>query len=195
MKRIATAVLIIASCALQAHTKTVWKIDKAHSNLDFTVRYMALSNVRGTYTDFDAVLIQNGEDFTGSRVEVTVKAASIYTRNNDRDNHLRSSDFFDAENNPDITFVSGEFVKKDENMYTIPGELTIRGVTRPVEIEAEIMGTAVDPRGNTRVAFTGTTIINRNEFGVQWNRVLEAGGFLVGEDVTILITTQFVKQS
>ncbi len=195
MKRFISVFVVIFAVAYLADAQTTWKIDKTHSNLDFSVRYMMLSNVRGSYTDFDAVLLQHNDNFVDSTVEVTVKAASIHTQNNDRDNHLRSDDFFDAENYPDLKFVSREFEKTGDTSYRIHGDLTIRGVTRPVEIDAELIGTMVDPRGNTRVAFTGSTTVNRNDFGVQWNRVLEAGGFLVGDNVTITINAQFIKQS
>lgn len=174
--------------------QNTWQIDKAHSNLDFSVRYMMLSNVRGSYDSFDAVLVQHNDGFSGSEIQVTVQAATINTQNSDRDNHLRSSDFFDIENHPDLKFVSREFQKSGDGTYTILGDLTMRGVTKPVTIDAEMIGLVDDPRGFQRVAFTGETTVNRNDFGVQWNRALEAGGFLVGENVRIMINAQFISQ-
>jgi len=155
---------------------------------------MMLSNVRGTYDNFDAVLVQHNDGFTGSEIEVTVQAASINTQNEDRDNHLRSDDFFDVPNHPKLKFVSREFQKTGNDTYRIVGDLTMRDVTQPVTIDAEMVGMVDDPRGFQRVAFTGETTVNRNDFGVRWNRALEAGGFLVGENVRIMINAQFINR-
>ncbi len=195
MRRIFSVFVLFLVFSLLANAQTTWKIDRAHSNLDFSVRYMMLSNVRGTYTDFDAELIQHNDDFSGSKVEVSVNANSVNTQNNDRDNHLRSDDFFDAENHPELTFVSREFEKTGGKTYRILGDLTIRGTTRPVELDAELVGIIDDPRGFRRAAFSGSTAINRNDFGVQWNRVLDAGGFVVGDNVNITINVQFIEES
>jgi len=195
MKRFASVIVLLIAFLLQTNAQTTWELDRTHSNLDFSVRYMMLSSVRGNYTDFNAVLVQNNDDFSGSQIEVTINAASIDTRNEDRDNHLRSDDFFDAENYPQIRFVSREFERTGENTYRILGDLTIRGVTEAVELDAELVGVVDDPRGFQRVAFTGETTVNRNEFGVRWNRALEAGGFVVGDNVNITINAQFIDQS
>lgn len=194
MKRLLSTFVMVIAFAFLGNAQTSWTVDRAHSNLDFSVRYMMLSNVRGTYNDFNAVLIQHGDDFSGSEVEVTVIAKSIDTQNDDRDNHLRSDDFFDAENHPELTFVSREFEKTGEKTYRIFGDLTIRGTTRPVELDAELVGIIDDPRGFRRAAFSGSTTINRNDFGVQWNRVLDAGGFVVGDNVNITINVQFIEE-
>lgn len=195
MRRIFGLFVLFLVFSFLTNAQTTWKIDRAHSNLDFSVRYMMLSNVRGTYTDFDAVLIQHNDDFSGSKVEVSVNAISVNTQNNDRDNHLRSDDFFDVENHPELTFVSREFEKTGDKAYRILGDLTIRGTTRPVELDAELVGIIDDPRGFRRAAFSGSTTINRNDFGVQWNRVLDAGGFVVGDNVNITINVQFIEES
>ncbi len=194
MKRFISLFSLFVILVTTSPAQTTWQIDKAHSNLDFSVRYMMLSNVRGTYENFDAVLVQHNDDFSGSEIEVTVQAVSINTQNADRDNHLRSDDFFDVENHPELTFVSREFQKTGNNTYKIAGDVTMRGVTKPVIIDAEMIGLVDDPRGFQRVAFTGETTVNRNDFGVRWNRALEAGGFLVGENVSIMINAQFMSQ-
>lgn len=195
MKRLTGVFVLLIAFILQANAQTNWNIDRTHSNLDFSVRYMMLSNVRGNYTDFEGVLVQNNDDFSGSRIEVTIDAASIDTRNEDRDNHLRSDDFFNAETHPEITFVSREFERTGEDTYRILGDLTIRGVSQPVELDAELVGIVDDPRGFQRAAFTATTSVNRNDFGVKWNRVLEAGGFVVGGTVSITINVQFIEET
>lgn len=195
MKRFMSVFILLIAFVLHSNAQTTWQIDQTHSNLDFSVRYMMLSNVRGSYGDFDAVLVQHNDDFSGSEIEVTVNAASINTQNEDRDDHLRSDDFFNAENHPEIKFISREFQKNGEDTYRVIGDLTIRDVTREVEIETELLGIVDDPRGFQRVAFEGTTTVNRDDFGVQWNRVLEAGGFMVGQDVTISISAQFINES
>lgn len=195
MKYFARVLMLAIVFVFHVQSQTTWHLDTVHSNLDFSVRYMMLSNVRGAFTDFDAVLIQNGDDFSGSRVEVTVNTGSINTQNDNRDDHLRSDDFFDAENYTELTFISNEFKKVEGNNYRISGDLTIRGVTKPVEIEAELIGMIDDPRGMKRVAFSGETSVNRDDFGVQWNRALEAGGFVVGQTVNISINAQFLLES
>jgi polyisoprenoid-binding protein YceI len=121
---------------------------------------------------------------SGSKVTLTIQAASIDTRNADRDAHLRSNDFFDMDNHPEITFVSTDVTAVDGN-YRVTGDLTIKGVTRPVTVDVEYTGTAVDPFGNTRVGFEGQTTVNRKDWGVNWNAALEAGGVLVSEKVTL----------
>jgi len=194
MNRFLGIFALLIAFALNTQAQTTWQIDPVHSNLDFSVRYMMLSSVRGTYTDFDAVLVQNNDDFSGSEVEVTVMANSINTQNNDRDNHLRSDDFFNAENYPELNFVSREFNRTGDDSYRIIGDLTIREVTREVELDAELVGMVDNPDGGQRVAFTAETTVDRNDYGVQWNRALEAGGFVVGNTVTITISAQFLNE-
>jgi polyisoprenoid-binding protein YceI len=194
MKRFMSFFILAMVIGFHANAQITWQIDPAHSNVDFSVRYMMLSHVRGTYSDVDATLVQENDGFAGSQVTVAIDAASINTQNNDRDAHLRSDDFFDVENHPEIEFVSREFRKTGENTYKITGDLTIRGTSNPVELDAELIGKIDDPRGFKRAAFTATTSVNRNDFGVQWNQALEAGGFVVGRNVDITINAQFIAQ-
>jgi polyisoprenoid-binding protein YceI len=194
MKRFSMILVASILLAVTGLSQTNWRMDRAHTTIDFAVRYMMLSDVTGTYSEYDGTLSQVNEDFSDSIIEVRISSATINTRNNDRDNHLRSTDFFDSENHPDITFVSTGFHKLEDNKFKIPGTLTIREESHPVELDAELLGTITDAQGRERVAFTATTEIDRNNFGVQWNRALEAGGWLVGQMVTVNINAQFIKQ-
>lgn len=193
MKRFLPVILMLTMVIATSLSQTTWRMDKPHTTIDFSVRYMMLSNVTGTYSEYDGTLIQGNADFSDSKLDVTISSATINTRSNDRDNHLRSADFFDVENFPNITFVSNGFRKIDNNIYKISGTLTIRDVSKPVELDGELLGMATDPQGRERVAFAAVTTVNRSDFGVEWNRALEAGGWLVGETVSININTQFIK--
>lgn len=178
-----------------AATQTAtWKVDPAHSNVLIGVTHMVISEVTGQFKEFDATLVQTKEDFSDSQIEAIIKASSIDTENNQRDQHLRSADFLDATNHPDITFKSKSVKKAGNNMYRIEGELTIRGVTKPVMLQAKYNGQVKDPYGNTRAGFKATTTINRFDFGVKWNAFLETGALIVSEDVDIVLNVEFVKQ-
>jgi polyisoprenoid-binding protein YceI len=194
MKRylILLAVVVFGAAQLGANTK--WTADPTHSRILFSTKYLVLTDVTGTFGDFSAALNQTKDDFEGSSFEATVKVASINTENARRDGHLKSGDFFDAENHPEITFKSTSFTKTGKDIYKLKGELTMRGVTKPVEFDVTLVGTAKDMQGNDRVAFRGTARVNRMDFGVKWNRALETGGVLVSENVDITLNVQFIKQ-
>jgi polyisoprenoid-binding protein YceI len=166
-------------------TQGTWALDASHTNAGFTVRHAGISKVRGHFADVSGSFVV-GEDLESSRFEATLKTASISTGNSDRDNHLRSGDFFDAESNPEITFTSTS-VGSDE----IVGDLTISGVTNSVTLDYDYEGAATDPFGQYRAGFTATTKISRKDFGLTWNAALEAGGVLVGDDVKITIEAEF----
>ena len=172
----------------------VWKVDRAHSNVTFAVDYMVLTEVQGSFKEFDATMMTEGEDLKDASVKVTIMTASIYTENEKRDAHLRAPDFFDAEKHPEITFVSKSFENVEGDRYRIIGDLTMRGVTKPVELDARYVGQARDPRGNTRAGFRGMTTINRNGFGVKYNSRLADGGWLIGENVAVTVNVQFIRQ-
>lgn len=174
---------------------TTYAIDAAHSTLGFTIRHAGIGKTRGAFADF-AGTIEVADETTpvGSSVTATIKAASIDTRNNDRDNHLRSADFFDVEQFPEWTFRSTGVSGTNED-FTITGDLTIHGVTKSVELKAEFTGTATDPFGNARAGFEATATISRKEFGLTWNAALEAGGVLVGDKVAISLEIEAVKQA
>lgn len=170
-----------------------WQIDPAHSQVEFSVRHLMISNVRGYFTGISGNIRLDEEEIRNSSVEVDIDASSIDTRNKDRDVHLRSGDFFDVEKFPTLHFRSTGIERKDEGL-AISGELTIRGETRSVVLHTEELGSGTDPWGNDRVAFRGETKVNRKDFGLSWNQALETGGVLVGDEVRIVVEVQAVRQ-
>lgn len=171
---------------------TKWVIDPTHSELGFKVKHLMISNVKGVFTNYEATI--DGEDFTTSPLKVTIQAASINTNNTDRDNHLKSADFFDAENFPNLTFEGLSFTKVDDEEYKLKGVLTIKEVSKEIELDVAYGGTNKDPWGNEKMAFEITGKLNRKDFGLNWNSTLETGGVLVGDEVKINAEVQFVKQ-
>jgi len=175
-------------------TTTTWNIDPAHTTAEFKVKHMMISNVKGYFTKVAGVLTLDESDLTKSRVEASVEAASIDTREAQRDAHLKSPDFFDVEKFPILSFVSTGVRPVQEGELAVEGNLTIRGITRNVLFSVEGPTSPVkDPWGNYRVAISATTKISRKDFGLTWNAALETGGILVGEEVTITLDAQFVK--
>ncbi|MDD9206131.1 YceI family protein [Georgenia sp. 10Sc9-8] len=169
-----------------------YTIDTSHSEVGFTVRHAGISKVRGQFREFDGTLVI-AEDPTASSVEVTIAAASVDTGDQGRDNHLRSADFWDAENKPTWTFVSKR-VEGDGEELTVHGDLTINGVTREVPLEVEYNGAGTDPFGIARLGFSASTEISRKDFDLTWNAAMETGGFLVGDKVKILIEAETVAK-
>jgi polyisoprenoid-binding protein YceI len=170
-----------------------WVIDPSHSEVSFSVRHLMVSKVRGTFGTFSGELTV-AENLLDSKVNATIDAASINTRDENRDNHLRTNDFFDIENFPQWTFVSTG-IREAGKTFLVDGDLTIRGVTKSVTLDLEILGVNKDPWGNTKLALEASTKINRKDFGVEWNAPLEAGGVLVGEEVTITLDVQAALQA
>lgn len=162
-----------------------YAIDPSHSRIGFVARHAMVTKVRGSFNEFEGSGSFDSDDPTKSNLQLTIKADSIDTRNADRDGHLRSNDFFDMDTYPEITFVSTAVEQIDDENYRVTGDLTIKDVTKPVTIDFEYTGTAVDPYGNHRIGLDGTTTVNRKDWGVNWNAALEAGGVLVGEKVTL----------
>ncbi len=171
-----------------------WTIDNAHSEINFTVRHMMISNVRGRFEKFSGVVNFNEADPVKSSVEVQIDASSINTKEPNRDGHLRSADFLDAEKYPYLTFKSNRVVKEDDFHGKIYGDLTIRGVTRPVVLDVEYAGRAKSPWGTFSAGFTASTTINRKDWGLTWNKGLETGGVLVGDEIKITIELEIVQQ-
>lgn len=172
---------------------TKWTIDPTHSEVGFKVKHMMFTNVSGQFDTYDATITTEDFDFTTSKIEFSADIDSINTGNSDRDNHLKSADFFDAEKNPKLTFVSSSLVKKGDD-YELTGELTINGITKTVKLETEVSGLLKDPWGNTKVGLNATGKINRTDFGLTWNSALETGGVLVSEEVKLNIELQFLQQ-
>jgi polyisoprenoid-binding protein YceI len=173
---------------------TVWTIDAAHSNVEFAVRHMMIANVKGRFADIRGSVVLDEAHPARSTVDVTIGTASIDTRQEQRDQHLRSADFFDAAQYPDIRFVSKRIDEKGDGEYKVTGDLTIRGVTREVVLTASEEGRTKDPWGNNRVAYSATTKINRKDFGLTWNQVLETGGVVVGDEIRISLDVELVQQ-
>lgn len=171
-----------------------WVIDASHSVITFSVRHMMISKVRGRFTRFDGTVDFDEQNPTNSKVQVTIDASSIDTRDERRDGHLMSPDFLDVANYPTLTFVSKRVEVIDESHGRIIGDLTIRGVTREVTLDVEYNGQSKSPWGTISAGFSATTKINRKDWGLTWNVALETGGVLVGEEVTIEIEIEIVKQ-
>jgi polyisoprenoid-binding protein YceI len=171
-----------------------WELDVAHTNLMFVARYMMLTKVRGRFNKFQGT-IHVAERPKDSWAELTIDAASIDTDNETRDNHLRSSDFLDLENNPNITFRSTKVELLGDTELRVTGDLTIRGVTHEVTLDTEYLGAEKDPWGQTRIGFAAKTEIDREQFGVNWNQVLETGGVLVGKRAQIEIEAQAIPKA
>ncbi|MBX5470447.1 MAG: YceI family protein [Thermoleophilaceae bacterium] len=168
-----------------------WNVDPSHSSVEFQVKHMGLATVKGFFGEFEGGLevAEDGSVTAGGRV----KAASINTRNDQRDEHLRSADFFDVENHPEISFRSTKVEQLDEETYRITGDLTMRGTTKEIVLEATVTGTDQDPWGNTRVGLEASGQLDRTEWGLTWNQALESGGVLVGKRVKILLDISAVK--
>ncbi|WDL99554.1 YceI family protein [Alicyclobacillus sp. ALC3] len=174
-------------------TKTKWAVDTAHSSIDFAIRHMMVSKVKGTFHDFEATIDANPEDLTDATIEFTVAVNSVDTRNNDRDNHLRSADFFDVEHHPKMTFKATKIEKKSPGEYVITGDMTIRGTTQPETFTVTYEGSGKDPWGNEKVGFEVHGAISRSEYGLRWNQALETGGVLVADQVQITLDIQAAK--
>ncbi|WP_426752768.1 YceI family protein [Myxococcus sp. Y35] len=172
---------------------TTWNIDTTHSGIHFSVRHMVIAKVRGSFRKFSGAVSLDEQDVTSSSVAVTIETGSIDTGVEQRDNHLRSPDFFDVEKFPSIRFKSTKVEKTSGNGLKVTGDLTIRDITREVVLEAEQLGVGKDPWGNVKAAFEAKTSVDRRDFGLTWNQALETGGVLVGEKIEIALEVQAVK--
>jgi polyisoprenoid-binding protein YceI len=173
--------------------KSIWQIDPAHTEVEFAVKHMMISTVRGRFADVSGTIALDEADLSGSSVEVELDVASIDTRQEDRDAHLRSADFFDVENHPKITFRSRRVEAAGDGRFRVVGDLTIRDQTREVVLEGADEGRATDPWGNRKAGFTAQTSIDRRDFGLTWNSALETGGVLVGNEIKITLDVQAAK--
>ena len=178
-----------AIATLNTLTSGTWAIDPTHSEVGFVARHLMVTKVRGSFTDVTGTVEVAG-DIARSVANVTIKTASVSTGTADRDAHLRSEDFFDVENFPELTFVSTAF-----DGDTLTGDLTIKGVTKPVTLDVEFNGVATDPWGNDKAAFEATGELNRTDWGLTWNANLEKGGVLVSEKIKLVIDVQLAKQA
>ncbi|HSF44752.1 MAG TPA: YceI family protein [Chitinophagaceae bacterium] len=175
--------------------KTKWVLDELHSELGFKIRHLMISNVSGTFRKFTVSAETDQEDFSTAKINLTAEMASVNTNNDQRDEHLRNSDFFEVENYPQLSFESTDVEKTDDNSFTLFGNLTMKGVTKPVKLEVEHSGVIKDNWGGERAGFTVTGKIRRTDWGVNFNAITEAGGFALGEDVKIHGEIQLIKQA
>lgn len=194
MKKLTYIFLAIIFSITAASSQTTWKIDPAHSNVEFTVTHLIISEVTGRFTEFEVMLTQTKDDFTGSSIDATINVNSVDTDNERRDKHLLTPDFFNSEKFPTITFKSTSFKSSGKNKFNIIGDLTINGITKPVTLESIFKGEGKDSYGNTRAAFKATTTINRFDYDVKWNAPLETGGLVVGKTVDITLNIQLIKE-
>jgi polyisoprenoid-binding protein YceI len=170
-----------------------YTVDPAHSRLGFVARHAMVTKVRGSFMDFAGSFDIDAPDWSASKAQTTIQVASVDTGNEQRDSHLRANDFFDAPNYPQITFTSTRVEQIAEDTFAVTGDLTIKGTTRPVTIELVYAGSAVDPFGNSRIGFEGTTTINRKDFGVHFNATLDTGGALVSDKITLELDISAIK--
>ena len=172
---------------------TAWNIDPVHTNVEFAVRHLMIATVKGRFSDVQGVVALDLANPAAARVDVTIAAGSIDTRNADRDTHLRSADFFDAEHFPVLRYRSRKVEVLPDGTFRVIGDLTIRDVTREVPLLATLEGTGADPWGGHRAGFSATGKLNRSDYGLLWNKVLEAGGVAVGEEVKLVIEAELVQ--
>lgn len=170
-----------------------WVIDADHSLVEFSVKHMMIAKVRGNFEKFDANITADSSDLTTAAIEFTIDTASIHTKNEDRDNHLRAADFFDVESYPNITFKATEITKVSGDDYKVSGDVTIKDITRPETFDVTFEGEGKDPWGNTKAGFSAKTKINRSDYGLTYNAALETGGVLIGDQITINIELEASK--
>ena len=189
---LAGAVLVVAALPATAQT---WKIDSAHSSATFTVKHMMVSNVHGRFGKVEGTVVYDGKNLAAAQVDTTIDATTITTDNEKRDAHLRSADFFDAPGFPTITFKSKRVEVVGAGKFKLIGDLTMRGKTKEVVLEADGPTAPVTAQGSERVGVTATTTLNRHDYGVSWSRTMDGGGYVVGDDVKVTIELELIKQT
>ena len=186
---------MVVTTAPQIQTRTVWQIDPSHSLVEFAVKHMMFTTVKGRFTGFGGQILTEGDDPMRGSVEIEIDADTVDTRDERRDQHLRTGDFFETESHPNITFRSTRVEPVDgTSRFRVIGDLTIRGVTREVVLDATFNGRGTNPWGQEGAGYSAETEINRKDYGVEWNAALEGGGFLVGETVKIALEIEASKQ-
>lgn len=184
-------VLFLVSSSIFAQTK--WSVDKSHSKVGFSVSHLVITDVDGFFKDYDAQITTEAEDFSTAKIDFTIKTNSIFTDNNDRDNHLRGDDFFNAEKYPQMSFKGKSMKKVGDNKYKLVGDFTIRDVTKQVELDVKFNGIVKDPWGNTKAGFKVSGEIDRFDYNLKWNKAIETGSLVVGKDVELVIDLQLKK--
>jgi polyisoprenoid-binding protein YceI len=195
MKKLQIIAIAVLFASLQAFSQqTNWNIDKSHTHILFGVKHMVISTVTGYFRIFDGKLVTNGSDFNNAYVELTIDASSVNTDNEQRDNHLKSPDFFDAQKFPKIYFKSKSFRKISDNEYDVVGNLTMKGVTKEITLKVENNGTIKDPYGKTRTGFKLSGKLDRFDYGLTWSKSIETGGLVVGKEIKIDAEVELVKE-
>jgi len=194
MKAIKLFATLLLFSVISLNAQTKWTFDTAHTEVKFEVTHLVISTVTGFFKEFEGEVISNGDSFENATVNFKITTASIFTDNQKRDNHLKSPDFFDAEKYPEITFKSKSFTKVGENTYKLVGDLTIKDVTKEITLDVKHNGTIVDPWGNTKAGFHLTGKLNRFDYGLKWNALIETGGAVVGQDVNLNINVELLKK-
>ncbi len=192
MKRLFLAMFALSAAGYSAAAEE-YLIDAAHTQVGFSVKHMVIATVRGHFKEFSGTVFYDEKDITRSRIEGVIKTASIYTDNEKRDEHLRASDFFDAATYPEITYKSKKILKRNDEWVAV-GDLTMRGVTREIELTFTVSEPILDPYGNTRVGVEARGKINRQDFGVAWSKQLDSGGMVVGDEVKLELAGEFIKK-
>lgn len=172
-----------------------WKVDKAHSEILFKVKHMMIANVKGEFRKFDIEASEKGNNFIPESIVVNIDAATVFTNNEDRDKHLRSADFFDADNFGELIFTGKSIQRKDDENFRLTGDLTIRGISNEITVDVEFGGINKDPWGKEKAGFSISGVINRKNWGLNWNAALEAGGVLVSDEVKISAEVQLARQT
>ncbi|RRN74865.1 polyisoprenoid-binding protein [Peribacillus simplex] len=176
-------------------TNTKWTVDPTHSSIEFSVKHMMIAKVKGSFNKFEAIISANPSDLTTADIDFTVDVASIDTRNADRDNHLRSADFFDVEKNPTLSFTSTKIVNTDDDEYDVTGNVTLNGVTQEETFAITFEGQGKDPWGNEKAGFSGKGKIKRSDYGLTYNAALETGGVLIGDQINLTIEIEAAKEA
>ena len=192
MKRVALSLSLILIATAGLVGAADYSIDKAHSDVSFKARHL-VSKTSGQFTDFDGAIVADFSNLDASSVMFSIKAASIDTENEDRDKHLRSEDFFDTEKYPEITFTSSKITKSGDSSYAVTGTLTMHGVSKTVTLPVVYLGEVEDPWGNTKAGFEISTTLDRKDYGIVWNKALDAGGMILGDEVEITINLEMKK--
>ena len=180
---------------METNTKTKWGIDPTHSEISFKVKHLMITNVKGVFKDFSAVIHTSADSYLTSDVDLTINPSSIDTGVADRDAHLRSADFFDVENFPEMSFKGTSIENAAAGSYILAGDMTIKGISKLIKLNIEFEGVMKDPWGNEKAGYTITGVLNRKDWGLNWNAALETGGFLVSDEVKLSCDVQLFKQS
>lgn len=186
--------VLMLTVLLASAQKTKWTFDKAHSKIQFDVAHMVISEVSGQFHDYEGTILADKEDFSDAKIEFSIDVKSVDTDTEKRDQHLRSADFFDVEKYPKITFKSTSMKKAGEKQYKLTGDFTMHGITKTVTLDVKYGGTVKDSYGNIKAGFKITGTINRTDFGLKYNSVMESGGLLIGEEITIICKVELLKQ-